>query len=432
MSHCIIPAMRPFRCVVTLLLALALAVLARGAPRNVILMIGDGMGPDIIAAAGACRFGNEHWKFAGQRKLTLETLGRHYYVMTCSASGKGYDFTWKGGDREYPKAGATDSAAAATAMATGVKTFDGAIATDCEGQPLPAITATARQLGLKTGIVTSVLFFDATPAAFAAHNGARGNAAAIINEMLMTEQPDVLMGAGNPGNFPDEVAFKQFDRAAWEAIAGGKTPYALVQDRAEFQALAAKPAAGKVLGLFRSASALKPRNADGKGADPALPTLAEMARGALASLANPAGFVLMVEGGAIDKQAHPNSLDATLGEVLAFDEAVAAVLEWIAAHGGWEENLLIITADHDTGYLNGVKPAATGTLPEISWGTGGGWGGHANRLVDLYCQGQGADRFDAFALRAQDFERGLVTAVDNTAIYRVMKSALPPVGPEGK
>lgn len=408
-----------------LLVLLVLSSGLRAAPRNIILMIGDGMGPDIVAAAGAYRFGADHWKFGGRQKLTLESLERHYYVMTGSGSGKGYDCTWNGGNRDYPKAGATDSAASATAMATGVRTYDGAINVDMEKRPLESITALARAIGLKTGVVTSVLFFDATPAVYAdAHSAGRGNMKEIIAEILTKSRPDVLMGAGNPDSAPAEAA-PLFAKEEWEAIKGGMSPFTLVQDRAEFTALVGKPTAGKVLGLFRSASALTARNADGRGADPTQPTLAEMTRAALATLANPNGFVLMVEGGAIDKNAHPNKLDATVGETLAFDEAVGAALEWIAAHGGWEENLLIVTADHDTGYLNSVKPVAAGTLPTVRWGTDGAWGGHTNRLVDLYCQGTGTERFGQYAVLAVDFERGVVPMVANTTIFQVMKDAFP-------
>ncbi len=423
---------RAWRLYLPVLLAVGLVgwgLAAGAAPVNVILMIGDGMGPDLVTAAGAYRYGDAYHAFGGEQRLAMETLTGRYYATTFSTGGAGYDFTWEGGSREYPKKKATDSAAAGTALATGVKTYDGAIAVDGHSRPLVQITTLAREAGMKTGIVTSVPFYDATPAAFGAHNPSRGNVAAIAREMLMVTQPDVLMGAGNPDSTPAAPAYNVISKEDWEALKQGRTPYRLVQDRADFQNLIAHPAEGKVLGLFRNASALVARKADGKSADPALPTLAEMTLASLSVLANPQGFFLMVEGGAIDKQAHSDNLDATLGEVLAFDEAVAAALEWIAAHGGWNENLLIITADHDTGYLNSVKPTAAGQLPEAVWGTGGGWGGHTNRLVPVYCQGKGSEAFGRSVLRAIDFERGLVSVVDNTAVFSVMREALPLLTP---
>ncbi|HEY3377072.1 MAG TPA: alkaline phosphatase [Armatimonadota bacterium] len=420
------------RALVAALFFLWLAVATVAAPKNVILMIGDGMGPVIVSATGAYLYGNDYHAFGGQKKLTMETLAGHYYATTYSTSGKGYDFTWQGGSKEYPKAAPTDSAASATALATGVKTYNGAIDVDGKQQPLVSIAALARQAGMKVGVITSVFFFDATPACFAAHNTGRGNAIPITHEMLMVSQPDVLMGAGNPNSAEPAKAFTNISKEDWTAVTTGQTPYQLVQDRADFQALIAKPATGKVLGLFRNTYALKACNADGKSADPTLPTLTEMTQGTLNALANPTGFFLMVEGGAIDKNAHPNNLDATIGETIAFDDAIAATLQWIAAHGGWNENLLIITADHDTGYLNSVKPTAAGQLPTaagqlptVVWGTEGKWGNHTNRMVDVFCMGAGSDRFAAYALTVNDFEHGLTSVVDNTAIFQVMNAALP-------
>ena len=411
------------------LLALIATAAIWAAPRNVIIMIGDGMSTDIIQATGAYLHGAEYHAFGGEKKLNMETLSQHYYVTTFSTNGKGYDTTWNDGNPEYVLANATDSAAAGTALSCGVKTYNGAIGVDAERRPVQSITELARLAGLKTGVITSVPFFDATPAAFAAHNTGRGNASSITHEMLMVSQPDVLMGAGNPDS-ATPANFNSISEANWTAIKAGETPYTLVQDRDEFLALIEQPAAGKVLGLFRSLSALKLRNADGKGASPAQPTLAEMTHASLSCLKNPQGFVLMVEGGNIDKQAHPNNLNAVIGETIDFDNAVGVALKWIADNGGWQENLLIITADHDTGYLNSVKPTEAGQLPTMTWGLTGKWGSHTNRLVDLFCMGVTSERFASYALKVKDHERGMIALVDNTDIFQVMRRALPVVKTE--
>ncbi|MBK6733320.1 MAG: alkaline phosphatase [bacterium] len=89
-----------------------------------------------------------------------------------------------------------------------------------------------------------------------------------------------------------------------------------------------------------------------------VPSLTDMARGALNVLdADPDGFFLMIEGGAVDWAAHDNQPGRLVEEVVGFAEAVAAVRRWIDANGGWERNLLLITADHETGYLTGPSPA---------------------------------------------------------------------------
>ncbi len=410
-----------------LLLLLALASsLVFASPRNVILMIGDGMGPDVVTAAGAYKYGTDYFKFGGKEKLTLETLSKHYYMTTFSASGKGYDYTWNNGDTAYVKNGATDSAAAATAMATGVKTNDGYVSVDTDKKPVEIITEYARKMGKKTGVVTSVYFYDATPAGFSAHNGGRGNAKEISQEMFNVTQPDVLMGTGGLGNTPLETAFKNISKENWDGVLAGKTGYTYMESRADFQQLITKPAPGRILGLVHGDSPLKPRNADGKSADPNQPTLKEMTQATLSTLNNPAGFIVMIEGGNIDKIAHGNNLDGTIGEVLAFDEAIAATIDWIAQNGGWEQNLLIITADHDTGYLNDVQPTEANKLPLVKWGNDGkGWGGHTNRIVDLYTMGEGSELFDKYAKKNTDFLLGTVQVVDNTDIFKVMKASIP-------
>ncbi|MEI7832364.1 MAG: alkaline phosphatase, partial [bacterium] len=151
---------------VLMLVMLLMSSDAKTAPRNVILMIGDGMGPDIVAAAGAYEYGADYHKFGGTKKLTMETLDKHFYMTTFAATGNGYDYTWNNGNRDYPKSGATDSGAAATAMSSGVKTYSGAICVGPDRKDVEIITEYARKMGLKTGIVASANFNDATPAAF--------------------------------------------------------------------------------------------------------------------------------------------------------------------------------------------------------------------------------------------------------------------------
>lgn len=410
----------------TLFLALCALLLsaAFAAPKNITLMIGDGMGPDSVYAAGAYRFGQDYHRFGGNGKLAMETLAHSLYATTYSSEGRGYDFTWAGGNKDYVKTHATDSAAAATALATGVKTYNAAIGVGPQKERLTSILEIAQQRGMKTGVISSVPVSHATPAAFAAHNESRNNCAAITHDMLFNVQPDVIMGAGHPEGAAAGKEYEYLAKADWDALRNGETPYTLIQDRAEFQRLAAEPRAGKVFGAFRNHNCLTYCNADRAAADPNLPTLAEMTAGALRVLDNPNGFFLMIEGGSIDWNNHANDLNGSIGETLAFDEAVETVLKWIAAHGGWGRNLLIVTADHDTGYMNSVQPTAQGKLPTVQWGTDKKWTSHTNRLVPVFYQGAGAELLSFFAKEAQDFERGTIRYVDNTEIFKAMNAAL--------
>jgi alkaline phosphatase len=431
-----------------LFLALAAsALIAAAGPTNVILMIGDGMGPDEVWAAGAYRWGTDYHKFGGQRQMAMETLPTHYFVTTYPVSGS-YDPTWAGGDPEYPWKRATDSAAAGTAMASGQKTFYGAVnyvarkVPDSKGrlvevkEPVTMIQQYAQAAGMKTGAVTSMTFCNATPATFIGHATSRADYTAIMSDAIQKTKPDVIMGAGNPSMAPEsipgrpdlkpeQVKYLYVGKADWASLQEGTAGYTLVQSRAAFQQLSVAPPAGRVLGAFQKHDILTARNADGKSADPDLPTLAEMAKGALAVLDNPRGFFVMIEGGAIDERGHVCDLDGNIGETLGFDEAVQTVLDWIGEHGGWENNLLIVTADHETGYLHDVKPIGPGKLPAATWGTDGTLAGHTNRLVDLWTCGAGSAAFAGYARDVDDFERGTVKIVDNTDIFKVMKAALP-------
>jgi alkaline phosphatase len=392
------------------------------APRNIILMIGDGMGPDVSKAAGAYKFGPEYHAFGGQSYLVMEKLKSHLYVTTFSIEGK-YDPGWNNGNKEYPKRRPTDSAAAATALATGVKTFDGAIGVDQQKKPLVNIMEIARQKGLKTGVVTTVPFCHATPASFAAHVGNRSDYNLIAGQMLFESKLDLIMGGGHPEAFKKGQEYTYLSQDDWVSLKSSSTLYKLAESREDFKALAEGAKHAKVFGLFKGGS-LKYRLADGSGAAPDQPTLAEMTAGALSVLEKGNGFVLMVEGGAIDFANHANNLNQSIGETLGFDEAVATVINWIETHGGWQENLLLITADHDTGYMHNVKPGPAGTLPTVSWGTDGKWLSHTNRLVDLYYQGSGSEILEKLARELLDFERGKVKVIDNTDIFKTMFEAL--------
>lgn len=410
-----------------LLFALCAVLASAGfaAPKNIILMIGDGMGPDSVYAAGAYKYGNDFHLYGGKQRLTLETLKDHLYVTTYSADGNGYDFGWQGGDRTYVKTKATDSAAAATAMSTGVKTYDAAICVDTKKQPLTTIVEIAKGRGMKTGVITSVPFSHATPAGFASHNESRNNYTALAHDMLFNVRPDVVMGAGHPDGAAAGKEYEYINKEDYQQIASGQTPYFFIQDRAEFRHLITNPRCGKVFGLFRNHNCLKYCNADRAAADPTLPTLAEMAEGTLETLRNDNGFFLMIEGGAIDWCNHADDLNGSIGETLAFDDTVSMVLHWIARNGGWKDNLLIITADHETGYLNSVQLTGKGRLPSVKWGNDGkGWTSHTNRLVDVYFQGANDTLLFSRSQPAKDFERGAVKYIDDTDIFKAMDAAL--------
>ncbi|MEI2578054.1 alkaline phosphatase [Scytonema sp. PRP1] len=177
------------------------------------------------------------------------------------------------------------------------------------------------------------------------------------------------------------------------------------------------------------------------------PTLKDLAQGALEVLGKDQdGFWLMIEGGDIDWSAHDNNMDNLIGTVLDFDKAVTSVINWIDNNGGWENNQLIVTADHDhyltlnpnfpslVQNLGGEALTDLDTPAEAGhfWGSNPdvkyGWGNHSNRPVPVYYQGPDSEVLTSF--EGQGYESygyqipGIPGLVDQTQIYRTMLEAV--------
>ena len=290
----------------------------RGTAKNVILLIGDGMGAAHRTAARLYSVGREG-------ELAMDTLPTAGMARTWSTESV-----------------VTDSAAAGTALATGVKTYNKAIAVDPDGNPVRTILEKAQEAGKSVGLVTTVQLAHATPASFAAHNADRDDYLGIALDMF-DHDVDVLLGGGEdyflpvgtPGCYPDDGDRTDNRNLVDEAIAKG---YKHVCNEADFDAVDPS-ATDKLLGTF----------ADYAMARPYAPSLSEMTAKAIAILSkNPEGFFLMVEGGQIDSAAHVSDALNTLGDTVGFDQAVKAALDFQVEH---PDTLVIVTADHATGGL---------------------------------------------------------------------------------
>jgi alkaline phosphatase len=342
--------------------------------RAVILFIGDGMGPLHVEAAR--RAGGE---------LAMTRLPHRGQVVTASMSGT------------------TDSAAAATALATGVATINGAVGVDEDGAAVETLIERARARGLATGLVTTATLSHATPAGFSAHQDSRADEVDIARDQALRVQPEVLLGGGA----------RTFDGLTGTMQAAG---YELVADG---EALAAARAPeGRLLGLFADghlAFALD-RNGDSRE-----PTLTEMALGAVDILdRDPDGFFLVVEGARIDMASHVGDLPRAIGETRAFDDAIAAVAAWA---GGRDDVSLLVTADHECGGL-WLGPGEVGEgLPEHAWK----WSRHTSAPVDLFASGPGGELVAGRTLRHPDIHALLRSLVDGEtpAIDRAPLPALP-------
>ncbi len=183
------------------------------APKNIIYMVGDGMGYNHVAAANLWQTGQSKWMLNGENSINSisnvdgkpvqafeqEDKGWKHTSMTTFQYGNEYDEIKAWSDRDWINKNFTDSAAAATAMGTGVKTDNGKIGVDHKGEKLENTSQRAVKQGKAAGVVSTVPFNHATPAGWGGHNENRSNYTKLADEMLGPDSPlSVIMGAGHP------------------------------------------------------------------------------------------------------------------------------------------------------------------------------------------------------------------------------------------
>jgi len=329
-----------------LLLSLVTAIAAviftslptQAVPKNIILFIGDGMGCQQITAGKVA-------------KGTLEMERCPVLGMVTTWPANGF---------------VTDSAAGATAMATGVKVKNGVISLDTKGQPLKTALEFAEEQKKSTGLVSTSAVTHATPAGFAAHVPSRGQQIAIA-EQIAASGVDVLFGGGlqyfNPSNNPSLPMLQEKMNVAFTTK--------------EFRALGAPE---------KAAALLYPKH-------PPVATerevsLAELTEKAIEILSqDDDGFFLMVEGSQIDWMGHRNDGTNLVAEVVDFDNAIGTGLDFAEENG---ETLVIITADHETGgfaLLDGSVKNQTVDKTEFATKE------HTASMVPLFATGPGSEVF---------------------------------------
>jgi len=306
----------------SLLLVLGLLLLPVGSlaaqAKNIILMIGDGMGPSHFGAA---------WLYSNRvlgkelRMVEVMKSGRTAYVVNDTAD-----------------AIVTESAAAATQIACGVRVPARAVGMGPDGKtPCKTVLELAKDKGMATGLVTTSGITDATPGAFAAHVPHRSDEASVAAQELQLGV-DILLGGRKQFFLPEAAGGKRKDGRDLleEARRAG---YVVAGTASELQ----QTTSGKILGLFNMGNMAYEIDR-GKTAEP---SLADMTAKTLEVLArNPKGFFAMIEGGRIDHAAHRNDASATIRDTIAFDDAVGVALDFQRKH---PDTLLIVTADHETG-----------------------------------------------------------------------------------
>jgi alkaline phosphatase len=436
---------------------------------HIILFMGDGMQLEHEIAGSRYLYGNDSglaWQsWTDQSYVTTWDVttynayaadaGSPLFDESTFAPLLGYDPSFGGyapypvdtiGTSAYLLRAATDSAAASTAMATGVKTDAGNIAWK-RGDPAVGSIATIAELirerkSAAIGVVTTVPFNHATPAAFVSHTTSRTNYSDIASQILSVTRPDVVIGGGHPGWNTTYFSIAELAAAkmdpAWTVVErsagidGGTTL---------ISAVSSLTAGGHLFGLFGGVSGdfelPQPANAP---VSPSFlivhenPSLAEEVNAALTVLSkNANGLFLMAEQGTIDHANHANDFAGMVGGVYDLDKAVRAAEAYIDQPGDdltWNNTLVVVTADHGNSlmHLSLSAPLGAGALPmqvaTVPWTYPGGvvtYGttGHTNELVTLAARGAGAYLFT----NRQGSRYPGTKIMDNTDIFNVLMQA---------
>ena len=358
----------------------------RSRTTNVIYLLGDGMGRTHVTAARERYYG-------ASGKLAMETLPAQGFVSTYAVE----KLSGQPGAADFKPNPVTDSASAATAWSSGVKTYNAALGVDAKGAVVPTMMELAKKAGYRTGNVSTAEITDATPAGQMSHALARGcqgpvysdascqdlsitgaalptsdvRVTPIADQIARNGTADVILGGGlSRFDAADETALKGQGYSVLGSISG--------QSIATKADLAAASGA-KVFGLFNKGNLTveKTKQDNPSSVQAQEPTLSEMTSKAIDLLQKGKsngskddrsgkggkGFYLQIEGALIDKRSHANDAAQTLGEMKAFDDAVAVVKDFAKRDGN---TLVIVTADHECAGFNIIEK---GTFTNAEAGT---------------------------------------------------------------
>jgi alkaline phosphatase len=309
-------------------------------PKNVIYLIGDGMGLNQLYAGMTANGGT----------LNIERCTHTGLAKTYSANSY-----------------ITDSAAGGTALATGSKTNNGMIGMNADSVAVKSVLSAAEEAGMATGLVATVRITHATPASFYAHQISRNMYEEIAAEML-TSGVDFFVGGGRK-NFEvrkDSLNYSDSLR---------NVDYNIVYSIDSVQAPVLLP-----FGALCADSDMPQARERGNF----LPQAVDLAIKSLDARAD--GFFLMVEGSQIDYQGHGNNTEGVVDEVLDFDRAIKVALDFAERDG---ETLVVITADHETGGMTILNGSYADSTVVAQFNTGG----HTGTMVPIYSFGPCADQF---------------------------------------
>jgi alkaline phosphatase len=310
-----------------------------GRPKNIILLIGDGMGLNYVSASVISLSNNPYKKF--------QSVG---LSITCSA------------DKLI-----TDSAAGATAISTGHRTNNYSLAVDTSNKPLLTIFELAESLGMSTGLVVTSSITHATPAAFISHVNNRKEEYEIAKQ-ISDSNIDVVIGGGR----------KFFNSGGNENLIGKiiDNGYNYFED---VNKILNDPIEKKFYALLEKEGLNKAGNRNY--------TLGELTKAAISNLnQNKNGFILMIEGSQIDWAAHDNLTENVFLELEDFNTAINTALDFAEKDGN---TLVVVTADHETGGMAITGGELNDKRLKLSYSTTG----HSAEMVGVFAKGPGEELF---------------------------------------
>ncbi|KAL6253075.1 vacuolar alkaline phosphatase [Rhinocladiella similis] len=321
--------------------------------RNMIFMVSDGMGPTSLAMTRNFR---QHT--SGLPIDDVLVLDRHLIGSSRTRSTSSL---------------ITDSAAGATAFSCGFKSYNGAISVLPDHTPCGSVLEAAKKAGYMTGLVVTTRITDATPACFASHANRREYEDLIAEQMIghypLGRVVDIMIGGGRCHFLPNTTEGScRADSTDVVSLAQEKYGFNYVDNRADFDNLEAEGGVKLPL-LALLASTDIPYEIDRVHVSDTYPSEAEMSEVALKALSaatkdSDKGFFLMIEGSRVDHAGHGNDPAAQVHEVMAHDEAFAAVLKFLEKDT--TEGVLVSTSDHETGGLAAARQLHQ-TYPMYRW-----------------------------------------------------------------
>lgn len=305
--------------------------------RNMIFMVSDGMGPTSLSMTRSFMQVEAALPYGKTLVLDQHHIGQSRTRSTSSL--------------------VTDSAAGATALSCGHKSYNGAIAVLPDHSPCGTVLEAAKQQGYMTGLVVTTRITDATPACFAAHVNLRGEEDRIAEQMVgdhpLGRVVDLMLGGGRCHFLPNGTQGSCRDDDKDIVELAKKNGFNYINNRHDFDGLKLGNSVNlPLLGLVAERDI--PYEVDRRGMNDIYPSLDEMARTALQALSEATkdseqGFFLMIEGSRIDHAGHANDPVAQVHEVLAYDKAFASVLDFL--NKSEVPGVLVGTSDHETGGL---------------------------------------------------------------------------------